>query len=422
MNAPMNAPMDTPIDATGTVLLRPLSVQPDDDPDSVVVGRPEIGEFVSLPALYGEAVELLGAGLTVGEAGRRIEAEHGVELDVAQLVEVLVDLGFVARVNGTDLPDPAGELPPPHLPWLAERHVRWLFGRPMKALWAAVVGAALVTLVVRPDLVPAYGDFFWSDYVGLTTLVNTAMFSVVISVHELMHLMAARSLGTPARIGFGTRLHNLVVQTDVTAIWSVPRRSRYRVYLAGIACDLFLLSVLLLVLGHAGPPEPVAALLRALALVIMLSVPLQLHVYMRTDMYFVLADLLRCRNLFGDGLAYARHLPRRALAALRRSSPPADPSAGLPARERRAVRIYAVLLVPSATIALGMFAVYTLPIVVTALARALVAVWDGLHGGAVLLGVDGALFLLVEGGIQVLFVVTFVRSHRHWFRWRRGQS
>ncbi|GAA4512434.1 MULTISPECIES: hypothetical protein [Nonomuraea] len=404
------------VDTTGTVRLRPLSIQADDDPDGVIVGRPELGEFVSLPALYGEAIRLLGDGLPIGVVQRRIEDEHDVELDVVQLVEALVDLGFVARLNGADLPDPAGQAPPAHLPWLAERHVRWLFGLPMRVLWAVVVGAALVALFGRPDLVPVYQDFFWSDYVGLTTLVNTAMFSVVISLHELMHLAAARSLGTPARIGFGTRLHNLVVQTDVTAIWSVPRRSRYRVYLAGTACDLFLFAILMLVLAHANPPEGAAAFLRTLALVIMLSVPIQLHVYMRTDFYFVLADLLRCRNLFGDGLDYARYLLRRVVTVVKRARPPADPSAELSARERRAVRIYAVLLVPSAAIALGMFAVYTLPIIVTALFRALVAVWESLNGGPVLLGVDGGLFLLVEGGIQTLFLVTFVKSHPHWFR------
>ncbi|TXK34487.1 hypothetical protein [Nonomuraea sp. C10] len=410
----MTAPV--PVGTAGTLRLRPLSIQADDDPDGVIVGRPELGEFVSLPALYGKAIELLGDGLPVGAVQRRIEDEHDVELDVVQLVEALVELGFVARLNGADLPDPAERVPPPHLPWLAERHVRWLFGRPMAVLWAVVVGAALVTLFGRPDLVPVYHDFFWSDYIGLTTLVNTAMFSVVISLHELMHLVAARSLGTPARIGFGTRLHNLVVQTDVTAIWSVPRRSRYRVYLAGTACDLFLFATLLLVLAHADPPEGVAALLRALALVIMLSVPLQMHVYMRTDFYFVLADLLRCRNLFGDGLGYARYLLRRVTAVVRRVRPPADPSAELSARERRAVRIYAVLLVPSAAVALGMFAVYTLPIIVSSLIRALVAVWESVNGGPVLLGVDAGLFLLVEGGIQTLFLVTFVKSHPHWFR------
>ncbi|WP_169944358.1 hypothetical protein [Microbispora sp. H11081] len=403
----------------GTLLLRPLSVQADDDPDSVIVGRPELGEFVSLPALYGRAIELLGDGLTVGEVQRRIEDEHDVELDVVGLVEALVGLGFVARLDGADLPDPADAAPPPHLPWLADRHVRWLFGRPMAVLCAVVVVAALVTLVDRPDLVPVYHDFFWSDYIGLTTLVNTAMFSVVISLHELMHLAAARSLGTPARIGLGTRLHNLVVQTDVTAIWSVPRRSRYRVYLAGTFCDLFLLAALLLVLAHANPPEGVAALLRALALVTMLSMPMELHVYMRTDFYFVLADLLRCRNLFGDGLDYARYLLRRVVAVARRARPPADPSAELSAHERRAVRIYAVLLVPAATVALGMFAIYTLPIVAGSLILALAAVWGGLNGGPVLQGVDGGLFLLVEGGIHTLFVVTFVRSHPHWFRRRR---
>jgi putative peptide zinc metalloprotease protein len=86
--------------------------------------------------------------------------------------------------------------------------------------------AAVVTCLRRPDLVPAAADFYWTPYVGLAVLVGTVMFSANLSVHELMHLAAARSYGAPARIGFSTRLHYLVVQTDVTAIWAVSRRER----------------------------------------------------------------------------------------------------------------------------------------------------------------------------------------------------
>ncbi|MFG1945771.1 hypothetical protein [Nonomuraea sp. NPDC048826] len=406
-----------PVTADGLVRFHRLAVRPDDDaPDTVVVGRPELGEFVELPSVYGETIRLLDEGLPVAAVQARIAAEHLVELDVAELVDALAELGFVASVDGRELDDPADDAPRAHFSRLTRRHVGWIFGRTMKIVWLAIVAAALITLVVRPGLFPRAEHFFWGDYVGLVVLVNTAMFSVSISVHELMHLAAARSLGAPARIGFGTRLHNLVVQTDVTAVWGVPRRSRYRVYLAGMAWDVLFVAVLVLLVAHVPLPGPATALLQALALTVVLSMPFQIQVHMRTDLYYVLRDLLRCRNLFHDGLAYARYLLARSTAALRRRRGPAeDPTAGLAPHERRATRIYTVFLVLGGTVTLTSFALYGAPILIGALARALAAIGAGLDGGSPLMAVDAALLILVEGGIQVLFVVTFIRGRR-WLR------
>ncbi|WP_147268923.1 hypothetical protein [Sphaerisporangium album] len=407
-----------PVTAASRITFHALVMRPDDDdPEMIVVGRPELREFVELPALYGEAIRLLGEGLPVTAAQERITADHMVELDVAELVDALAELGFVASVNGQELHDPAGDAPRNLFPWLVQRHVAWIFSRPVKLLWLAVVAGALVTLATQPDLVPRYQHFFWGHYIGLTVLVNTALFSVSMSMHELMHLAAARSLGAPARISFGTRLHNLVVQTDVTAIWGVPRRRRYRVYLAGMAWDFLLIATLILLAGHVGMPATAKALLQALALTALLSMPFQIQVYMRTDLYYVLRDLLRCRNLFDDGLRYARYLLARVASPLRRPRGPVeDPTSDLPAHERRATRVYTFFLVLGSSVTLGSFALYGAPIAIGALLRAIEGITSGLGGGSALTIVDSALFLLIEGGIQALFVVTFIRGHRHWFR------
>jgi putative peptide zinc metalloprotease protein len=393
-----------------TVLrLHPLTYRDGDDgPDDVVVGRPALGEFVELPRVGADAVRLLGAGLAVGAVEERIAERHGVDLDVAELAEALVDLGFVSTVDGDPVSDPAESRPASHLPWLAARHVRWLFGRTATAVWLMVVAAAGVTWWHRPELLPDAADFYWTPYVGLAVLVSTAMFSVSASVHELMHLAAARSYGAPARIGFSTRLHYLVVQTDVTAIWAVPRRHRYRVYLAGLRWDSFAVCVAALLVAHAGLPAAADRLLAAFMVVVLVSMMLQTQVYLRTDLYYVLMEWLRGRNLYQDGLAYVRHLARRALRR-----PSADPTVNLPARERRGVRSYAVFMACGCVVALGSFALFGLPILV----QGVVGAFGGLlHSGDVLRMVDSALVIAVEGALQVIFVVTFLRVHRHWFR------
>ncbi|MEV0622357.1 hypothetical protein AB0I81_54200 [Nonomuraea sp. NPDC050404] len=404
--------------AGSVVRFHHLVVRPDDDdPDAVIVGRPDLGEFVELPAVCGEVIRLLREGRPIADVEAAIAAGHDVELDVADFVDSLADLAFVAEIDGRPLPGPQAAPVAGHFEGVTERHVRWVFSRPMKLFWVAVVAAAALTVLARPSLFPHHRDFFWSGYTGLSVLVNTAFFSLVASVHELMHLIAARSLGAPARIGFGTRLHYLVVQTDVTAIWGVPRRHRYRVYLAGMASDVFLIATMVLAVAYLPLPGLTEALLRAFILTTLLCLPLQAQIYMRTDLYFVLRDLLRCKDLFGDGLRYVRYLLARAVAPLRKpGSPVTDPTGDLAVHERRAVRIYAVALALGSSVTLTVFAFYGAPIIVSGLTNALAALWAGFHGGPVLAAVDAALLILVEGGIQVLFVVTFVRTRRHWFR------
>jgi hypothetical protein len=395
-----------------TVLrLHPLVFRDGDDSDDMVVGRPTSGEFVEMPRIGVVAVRLLDEGLRVGEVERRIAREHGVELDVAELADTLVDLSFAAAVDGVPLPDTADALPGPHLPWLRAEHVRWLFGRGATAVWSVVVLAAVATVVRRPDLVPSAADFYWTPYVGLAVLVGTLMFSANLSVHELMHLAAARSYGAPARIAFATRLHYLVVQTDVTAIWAVPRRDRYRVYLAGLRWDMFTVCVCVLLVAYAELPVLGVRLLGALAVTVVLGMVAQARVYVRTDLYYVLMEWLRARNLYQDGIAYVRHLARRV-----RRAPGSDPLAGLSRRERRGVRLYAVAMAAGCTVALASFAVFGLPILV----QGIVGAFDGLTaglgpGGDGMRSLDSALVILVEGTLQALFVVTFVRRHRSWF-------
>ncbi|MFI7134788.1 hypothetical protein ACIBQ1_54630 [Nonomuraea sp. NPDC050153] len=417
----MSAPA-AKVGAASVVRLHHLVVRPDDDdPDAIIVGRPDLGEFVELPAVCGEVIRLLGEGHPVADVEAALAAEHDVELDVADFVESLVDLAFVVEVDGLPLPGPASAPMAGHFMGITERHVRWLFARPVKLFWLAVVAAASLTVLIEPGLFPRHQDFFWSKYTGLSVLVNTAFFSVVASVHEMMHLIAARSLGAPARIAFGTRLHYLVVQTDVTAIWGVPRRRRYRVYLAGMASDVFLIATMVLTVAYLPLSDLAQALLRAFTLTTLLCLPLQAQIYMRTDLYFVLRDLLRCKDLFGDGLRYARYLFAKAVAPFTKpGSPVTDPTGDLAPHERRAIRIYAVALALGSSITLTVFALYGAPIVLTGLAHALTAVWDGLHGGPTLAAFDAALLILVEGGIQVLFLVTFIRRRRLWFRRSRS--
>ncbi|MER5945169.1 hypothetical protein ABT127_03810 [Streptomyces sp. NPDC001904] len=387
---------------TTHVVLHDLAVRR--DRDDWIVGRMATRTFVALPYAGARAVQLLGEGRTVARTAEMLRAETGEEFGITEFVEDLAGLGFVARIGARPVPDTAP--PPASLPRLRPRHVRFALHPLLPVLVAALLAAALVALVRDPGLLPGYRDLLWSRHGSLVLLSGAAAGWVLVLAHELAHLVTARAAGVPGRIRLGTRLQFLVMQTDISGIELAPRRHRMTAYLAGIALNLSVASCLLLVLAATdpGPAGGTRSLLAAGLLLALLPLPFQLMVFTRTDLYFVLQDLTGCRNLYGDGLAYARYAARRVT---RRAGP--DPSRDLPAHERRAVRGYSAVLVVGTALCLAFMACVTLPADVTLLVRAARGLGPG-HGLAG--NADAATVLLVLGSVNVLWAVTWWRGRK----------
>ena len=369
-----------------------------------IVGRRETRTFVAVPEAGIRVIRLLERGLSVRESEQRLLAETGEEVDVADFVRDLIGLGFVAEAEGRPLDtDPVR---PATLARLRPEHVRFLLNPWLPLLPVALVVAALFALVRHPELIPTYHDLLWSDRGSIVILSGAVVGWSIVLLHELAHLAVARAAGVPGRIGFGTRLQFLVVQTDISGIELAPRRHRLTAYLAGIAVNLSVAAVAFLLLTVTAPGSAGHRLLAATVLWALLPLTFQLMMFMRTDVYFVLQDLTGCRDLYGDGRAYARHLARRLL---RREGPAADPSRPLPPTERRAVRIYSAVLVVGTTLCLTGLALYTAPADVRLVVRA-VADLRAAHTGLDL--ADALLTLASLAAVHVLWLTTRWRNRR----------
>jgi hypothetical protein len=180
------------------------------------------------------------------------------------------------------------------------------------------------------------------------------------------------------------------------------------VYLAGITVNLITASSCILILGLAGPGGLIRHLLAATALESLLFLPLQLLIFMRTDVYFAVQDIAGCANLYADGSAHIRYLAQRVCHAIRRNShPPRNPAHALPPRERRAVHAYSWLLLSGTTASIAVAAFITIPAAVALLAHAA----SELAGGSPAGRLDGAAALLVIGGFQIVWLRTWWRRH-----------
>lgn len=378
-----------------------------EDGDEVVVGRPDTGDFVALPRVGWEVIDALRGGRTIEALSREFD-EAGVALDVADVVDQLADLGFVRAVGGVPNRS-APTVRRPSLPWLEQRHVKWLVHPLAGVVWLVVVLAGGLTLVTTPRVRPSFRDLLFSESTSVVLVGTTLMFLLVVALHEMAHLVSARASGVPGRISLGTRLYSLVAQTDVSGLWASSKAERIRTYVAGMAFDALFIGVLLLLRAHVftGRADSIAA-----ALIVLLGVGIagQFQLFMRTDVYFLAAELLGARNLFEDATVLTLHHLRKILG---RASTQ-DPLHSLPPGERRAVRWYAVVMVLGAVLALSAFAFFILPALVLVLVRGAERLAAGVSQGHLGLALDGGLTILIEGGTQLLVLVLLVRSRRAW--------
>lgn len=358
-----------------------------------VVGRVDTGVFVAVPVEGAEVIRLLRSGRSVADVSRELP-----DCDVADFVDGISDLGFVRARDG----GPVDAEPPPRstLTRLREEHVRWLRRPAVTGTACTATLAAVAWVLTHPADRPRVADLVATGSSGVAVLALAAATWMLLAVHELGHLAAARAYGAPGRIRLGTRLQFLVVQTDVSSTAALPLRARLFVYAAGTVAESAFFPLIVVIVAVARPAGLAGHLLGALVWTMLGGLAWELLVFMRTDVYYVLRDLTGCRDLSGDGWAYVRWLARR-----RRGDAPLD---RLPRHERRAVRLFAVILVVGSAACLALGALVSVPATVRA---ALAVLHRLIHPASVAGFLDAALAGALGLAGLALWAFAWTRQH-----------
>ncbi|QYC37678.1 hypothetical protein Nocox_00195 [Nonomuraea coxensis DSM 45129] len=378
---------------TGGVRLRPLTVV--EEGDEALVGDPATGTFVSMPAVGGVVISALLRGASEEEAAAEAEAFAGEPVDLPSFVAALAELGFLDDRPDGDRPDgdrpgddrPGDDRPGGDRPDVERQAVRtapiqmrrWMAGvsrrvaRPFfgRAAWACYLALALFCLAVfvaAPSLFPSPAqDAFLFDDVGLSVLLLMPFVLVSTALHEGGHWLAARAIGLRSRFGVDRRMMLLVLETDLSQLWTVPRRLRYGPLLGGIAVDVVVLSLLLAARllirqGVWSPAPAVDATLAVWVFVKLAGLLWQCMVFLRTDLYAVLVNALGCRDLWRVKTLMLRQAFGRLTPAQKAELVAAGPA------DVRAGRWFRWVWLAGFAGVLAWFVFFVLPVVVAALA------------------------------------------------------
>lgn len=342
------------------------------DGSEVVIGRTDTARYVALPPQAVEVLDDLAAGHTLSEAQERFSRRHGQLADVEALVAGLAAEGFVAEVAEgaaakAEAPAAAAAHQPKrfHMAGFPEWLARAIFSRATAVLGGAVVLAAIAAVFADPSILPGPKALFFAQNTGTMVLWLGVLLALQITIHEMSHLVAARARGVPVRFGVGHRMWIVVLETDMSGVWGLPRNKRYLPMLAGSLVDLVSASALVLVLAaHARGMvafSPLAlGVLRALVIVYFYQILWQCFFFIRTDFYYAIANAFGCKNLMAD----TKVLVRNAVHRLTGLGSHRDQSA-VPAEEMRVVRRYAFFFIAGRVLAIYLLVVVQVPLILS---------------------------------------------------------
>jgi hypothetical protein len=317
------------------VRLHPLTYL--EEGEEVTVGRADIDSYGLFPPDGAELLRRLEAGTPPNEAARWYTEQYGEQVDMAEFLEVLEELELVVK-DGEQVAAPTGPVRWQRLGTAVFSPVAWV-------LYGALVIAALVAMVRRPELAPHYQNLFFtrSSLVLLTLGIVLGQVPWIL-LHEAAHALAGRRLGLNSTLSISRRFYYVVFVTALDGLVAVPRRKRYLPMLAGMIVDVLVISGLSL--GAAAVPDSGGAaavvhrLLLSMAFAVVLRLVWQFYFFLRTDLYYLAITVLGCNDLQTTARQMLRN---RVMRLLRRPDRLVDESTW-GERDRQIARWYQWLL------------------------------------------------------------------------------
>jgi hypothetical protein len=329
------------------------------DGQDVVVGRPDTGSYAVLPSDGAELLRRLAEGMSADQAADWYEGTFGEPVDLGDFLESMDDLGFLR--SGGEPPAPA---PVPRFQGLG----RALFSWPAWIAYLLTAAACMYLLARNPDLRPRPAMVYFTSSLVAVQLVVLFGQTPLAFLHESFHVLALRRLGLPSKLSVSNRLTYVVFETQSSGLLSVPRNRRYLPFLAGILLDLQVFFILDLIASASRSGTGFAfagRLCLALSYVVAARIGWQFLLYLRTDLYYVLATALNCQDLHDASSAIFVNRIRRAF---RRTARIVDEEQWTE-RDRRVGAWYGWFLVIGYAAAIGLFIAVFVPVVLIYIER-----------------------------------------------------
>jgi uncharacterized membrane protein len=202
------------------------------------------------------------------------------------------------------------------------RKVRPVLKRPL--LWASVVFIIVSAALFAGRFVSIFGNksnfqILGSSVVGFFFYYFVAL-APVIAIHEIAHGLALVHYGgEPREMGAGLFYFGPMFYTETTDVWSLEKKHRMMVYLAGNISTLLIGSIITFIVLFASFPQPAGLILTMVAFYCFDIALFNFAPPFETDGYYILSDALNMPNLRHESYGYVGSLAKRIFSAKSKS-------------------------------------------------------------------------------------------------------
>jgi putative peptide zinc metalloprotease protein len=267
-----------------------------------IVEDSETGEFYEMPPVCIDAIVMINESTPLDEIESCLKGNYPNEkINILEFVHQLMQLNLVSEIDGVvltrniEFKDHAGYT------WIPASLGRLFFNQISVKLYILLLAASVTMLLIKHNLFPRYQDLFVFDLMLENVAVWLLISFLLVLLHEFGHVLAVRSENLPARIEVGHRLFLIVLETDMSQVWSLPAEKRNKLYLAGMYFDIAILFGALTAQFFTKEHVLITGLLKLIVLNTFIRLVYQTCVYMKTDLYYVIENWTGCYNLMENG-------------------------------------------------------------------------------------------------------------------------
>lgn len=342
----------------------------------ILVGRRDIGSYVSIPAEAVEVIDLLDSGMTVGEIKRLLEKKHDEEAEIEEFIEDMITNEMVKNIDGSEIAT-TSQQQKDLFSMITAHHVGWMFSKYAWVVYISMAVSCLALFAMFPGYIPEPRDFFFHPLYSVAAGLMFFLGWILVAIHELAHLFAAKSVGTEGYFSLSNRLIFIVAQTNLGNIWTVPREKRYIVYFAGMAWDTVMVFVCLILIlfsdqGIIALPTLWYNFLKALVFVKVWAIIWQFRFNMQTDVYYTVANYFKCRSLLSDAQGYIKNILSRFITRIKKVD-----MSDTPEKEMRAIKFYSLFYFVGTSVTLATYFLMSIPLLLLQVTKA----YNGLTAG-----------------------------------------
>ncbi|GAB2532410.1 peptidase [Gracilibacillus alcaliphilus] len=358
-------------------------------------------DFFEVNEVAVKAIERIGQESLITIEAELKQVYPDEEIDILSFIEQLAKLGIVAQIDGVPFQNLSQSRHSSGWQWIPGNFAPWWLQRWTIPIFLICLMVNMLVFCFFPALLPVYQDLFVFDSMALNILCYALISLILVFLHELGHILAMRSFDLPVHMNIGNRLFLLVLESDLTPAWTLAKKEKNTIFLAGMLVEQLILSIsLTLKILNAGTPL-IQAFLSVIILNIFIKTIYQCCVFMKTDLYYVWEHHSGCYNLLDNSKNYlSRWLP------FLNKDTSTEPFEG----EEKTIKLYSIFLLLGVGLLIALFVFFFIPQAAYMLSQALSRLsysvsnplfWDAI----VILGQ----FVL----IGLLFIYLQVKRYKH---------